>query len=89
MTAFIVRRLLAIIVLIIVTILVFFAMRLPGDPILMLVTTEEFDQGESGSNRRAAGETRTGQACMCSMPHGWEIIRGDTGRSILRRTPVM
>jgi peptide/nickel transport system permease protein len=78
MINYIIRRLLmAALVLVIVSLLVFFAMRLlPGDPIRMLVTQ---------SARQSFSEEQVQQ-----LRHeaGLDLFRGDMGKSILSKTPV-
>jgi peptide/nickel transport system permease protein len=92
MTTFIVRRLIqAVIVLILITAIVFFAMRmLPGDPIRMLVTKSaesSFSSAEIDALRHQYGLDRP-----MLVQYGdwmWHLIHGDLGNSILKGTPVM
>jgi peptide/nickel transport system permease protein len=91
MLSFIVRRILqSFIVLIIVTLCIFFAMRLlPGDPILMLITTES-------SQKITAEEVdllrdKYGLNDPIIVQYGrWvgDMVHGDFGTSILTRAPV-
>jgi peptide/nickel transport system permease protein len=91
MTTYILRRLFqSVIVLLIVTILVFFAMRLlPGDPILMLITTDELSTSTSEeltALRHKFGLDRP----MFIQYVSWlsNAVRGDLGVSILHSTNV-
>jgi peptide/nickel transport system permease protein len=92
MTTFIVRRLIqAVIVLILITAIVFFAMRmLPGDPIRMLVTQSaesSFSSAEIDALRHQYGLDRP-----MLVQYGdwmWHLSRGDLGNSILKGTPVV
>jgi peptide/nickel transport system permease protein len=92
MTTFIIRRLLqAIIVLILITATVFFAMRLlPGDPIRMLVTQSSeasFSTEEIDALRHQYGLDKP-----MIVQYGdwmWNIVHGDLGKSILQGTPVV
>lgn len=91
MTTFIIRRLLqSIACVILVTIIVFFAMRLlPGDPIRMLVTAQsmtimteediEFLRHENGLDRPLVEQYFTWMG---------GILKGDWGRSITSKTPI-
>jgi peptide/nickel transport system permease protein len=92
MTTYIIRRLiLAGIVLILVTAIVFFAMRmLPGDPIRMLVTQSDeanFSQAEIEALRHEYGLDRP----MIVQYGDWmlHLFRGDLGNSILQGSPVI
>jgi peptide/nickel transport system permease protein len=92
MTTFIIKRLImAVIVLILVTAIVFFAMRLlPGDPIRMLVTQSDqadFSEEEIEALRHQYGLDRP----MIVQYGDWlgGLVHGDFGTSILQGTPVM
>lgn len=92
MTAFVVRRIIfALIVLILVSILIFFAMRLlPGDPILMLVTSsqaQEYNQAQIDALRHEFGLDKP----MVVQYFNWMggLFHGDFGVSILNRSPVL
>jgi peptide/nickel transport system permease protein len=92
MTTFIVRRLIqSIAVLFLVSLLVFFGMRLlPGDPIRMLVTAESYThmtQEEVEKLRHDNGLDRP----LVEQYGTWigGILRGDWGRSILSKMPVL
>jgi len=91
MSAYIIRRFLqAIIVLIFVSLIVFFAMRLlPGDPILMLITPEsaaEFTAEQIDKLRHQYGLDKP----IIMQYFDWVggIFHGDFGRSILTKAPV-
>lgn len=92
MTAYIIRRLFqAIIVLLLITVIVFFAMRLlPGDPIRMLVTQSDqatFSQEEIEALRHKYGLDRP-----MIVQYGdwlWQVMHGDLGKSILQGSPVI
>jgi len=91
MTTFIIRRLImAVIVLILVSLMVFMAMRLlPGDPIRMLVTQseqQEFTEEQIAKLRHEFGLDRPLMVQYISWLGG--IFRGDLGTSILHRAPV-
>jgi len=91
MTTFIIRRLImAVIVLILVSLMVFLAMRLlPGDPIRMLVTQseqQEFTEEQIAKLRHEFGLDRPLMVQYISWLGG--IFRGDLGTSILHRAPV-
>lgn len=91
MTTYIIRRLImAVIVLIIVSLLVFVAMRmLPGDPIRMLVTQseqQEFTEQQIQELRHQFGLDRPLMVQYFSWIGG--IFHGDLGVSILHRAPV-
>jgi peptide/nickel transport system permease protein len=90
-TAYIIRRLLqALIILIIVTFVVFIAMRLlPGDPILMVVSQQQlaqYSQEYIDQIRHEFGLDRS----MIVQYFDWMggVLRGDFGESILSRSPV-
>ena len=92
MTKFIVRRLIqALFVLIIVTIIVFLAVRLlPGDPILMIVSQSEMNeitQEDIESLRHEYGLDRP----LTVQYFDWllNVARGDFGESIVLAEPVM
>jgi peptide/nickel transport system permease protein len=91
MATYIIRRLiLAAIVLLLVTLLVFLAMRLlPGDPILMLISQgeqSEFTEEQLAILRHEYGLDRP----LIVQYFDWigDIFHGDLGRSILHRSPV-
>lgn len=91
MLTFIIRRIfLALLILILATLLVFFAMRvLPGDPILMLVTAnqqQEFNEEYLLELRHLHGLDKP----MIVQYFNWagDILRGDLGNSILSQRPV-
>jgi peptide/nickel transport system permease protein len=91
MTAYIIRRLIqAAIVLIIVTVIVFFAMRLlPGDPILMFVSWEqaaELAEEQMAVIRHDLGLDRPLAVQYFDWLYG--VIRGDLGISVVNRTSV-
>jgi peptide/nickel transport system permease protein len=91
MVTFIIRRLiLAVIVLIIVTVMVFLAMHLlPGDPILMVIslsTQQNYSDEQIAQLRHEAGLDKP----LTVQYVNWigKILHGDLGRSILYKTPV-
>lgn len=91
MTTYIIRRLiLAIVVVFIVSVLVFFAMRfLPGDPILMVITpteNREFTEKQIADVKHEFGLDRP----LITQYFSWvnHIFHGDLGISILDRTSV-
>jgi len=91
MLSFIIRRImLAVIILILATLLVFFAMRfLPGDPILMLVTAnqqQEFNEEYLLELKHQHGLDKP----ILVQYFNWvgDIFRGDFGISILTERPV-
>ncbi|HSW57862.1 MAG TPA: ABC transporter permease [Dehalococcoidales bacterium] len=91
MISYFVRRLFqSVIVLLIVTIIVFTAMRLlPGDPIRMLITasnTESFSEEQIAEVRREYGLGRP----MVVQYFDWvsHLLQGDMGKSILYKSPV-
>jgi peptide/nickel transport system permease protein len=91
MIAFTVRRLIqSIVVLLLVTIIVFVAMRLlPGDPIRMLITASEessYTEEQMALLRHENGLDRPLAVQYFSWVGG--IFRGDLGTSILERLPV-
>lgn len=91
MTSYIIRRLvMMLIVLIIVSLMVFIAMRLlPGDPIRMLVTQseqQEFTDAQIQALRHQFGLDRPLLVQYVSWIGG--IFHGDLGTSILQRAPV-
>jgi peptide/nickel transport system permease protein len=91
MTSYIIRRLvMMVIVLIIVSLMVFIAMRLlPGDPIRMLVTQseqQEFTDAQIQALRHQFGLDRPLMVQYVSWIGG--IFHGDLGTSILQRAPV-
>jgi peptide/nickel transport system permease protein len=90
-TTFIIRRIYqAVIVLILVSIIVFLVMRiLPGDPIRMLVTSnesQEFTEEQITQLRHQFGLDRPLAVQYFSWMGG--VLHGDLGVSILTRTPV-
>jgi len=92
MTTYILRRLIqAVIILILVTAIVFFAMRLlPGDPIRMLVTQSDqanFSEEEIEALRHEYGLDRP----LIVQYGDWlvDIMHGDLGTSILQGSPVI
>jgi peptide/nickel transport system permease protein len=91
MISFIVRRLLqSLVVLILVSIIVFFAMRLlPGDPIRMIITSgnsESFTEEQIAQVRHEYGLDRPMFVQYFSWMGG--LLRGDMGNSILQKIPV-
>jgi peptide/nickel transport system permease protein len=91
MISFLIRRFIqAIIVLLIVTVLVFLAMRLlPGDPIRMIITasnTESFTEEQIAQVRHEYGLDRP----MIVQYFSWlnDLLHGDLGNSILQKVPV-
>ncbi len=91
MISFIIRRLIqSVVVLLIVTILVFLAMRLlPGDPIRMIITasnTESFTEEQIAEVRHQYGLDRP----LVIQYFNWlgDILHGDLGDSILQKVPV-
>lgn len=92
MTTYIIRRLIqSVLVLIIVTMLVFFCMRLlPGDPILMLITQDEltdFSPEQVDALRREYGLDKP----MMVQYVIWvaDVFRGNLGQSIVYASPVV
>jgi peptide/nickel transport system permease protein len=88
---FIIRRLLlSILIILLVTIIVFLAMRLlPGDPILMLVTASQAEsatQEQIDSLRKEFGLDKPIVIQYVNWLGG--VCRGDLGKSILQRAPV-
>src|SRR5512135_1537913 len=91
MTTYIIRRLIMlVIVLLIVSILVFLAMRLlPGDPIRMLVTqseSQEFTEEQIAKLKHEFGLDKPLPIQYVNWIGG--IFHGDLGTSILHRAPV-
>jgi peptide/nickel transport system permease protein len=91
MTAFIIRRFFqSLVVLLIVTIIIFIAIRLlPGDPLLMLISqveTEEFSQQQLADLRHQYGLDKP----LFVQYFDWlgNVIQGDLGRSIVGKLPV-
>jgi peptide/nickel transport system permease protein len=91
MTTYIIRRLIqAVVVLLLITAFVFFAMRLlPGDPIRMLVSRSQemkFSEQEIIELRHQYGLDRP----LLVQYGDWisHVVRGDLGVSILERVPV-
>jgi peptide/nickel transport system permease protein len=91
MTAYLIRRLIqCAIVLLIVTVIVFVAVRLlPGDPLLMLVAqseTEEYTLEQLEALRKQYGLDRS----LVVQYFDWlgHLLRGDLGRSIVSKLPV-
>jgi peptide/nickel transport system permease protein len=91
MTTYIIRRLLqAIVVLLVVTIFVFLAMRLlPGDPILMMVTNEQLSQYTPEQLEDLRHEYGLDKPLVVQYLD-WmsNIIRGDLGTSMISKSPV-
>jgi peptide/nickel transport system permease protein len=92
MTNFILRRLLlSIIVLLLVSILVFLAMRLlPGDPVLMFISAssvQEVTEEQLNQIRHEYGLDKTLPVQYIDWITG--IFHGDFGNSILNRSPVL
>jgi len=91
MTTYIIRRLIiAVIILIIVSILVFMAMRLlPGDPILMFISSDqyaEFTDEEIQHIRHQYGLDKPLAEQYIDWVAG--LFHGDLGRSLIQRRPV-
>ena len=91
MLTYIIQRLIqALVVLFLVTLIVFFAMRLvPGDPILMLVTSSEEQQYTEEQMIQLRHEFGLDKP-LVSQYFDWMggILHGDFGTSILNRQPV-
>ena len=92
MTAFIIRRVFfAVVVLFLITVMVFLALRiLPGDPILMLVTSSQlssYSQEQINKLRHEFGLDRPLIVQYFSWISG--MFHGDFGISIINRTPVV
>jgi peptide/nickel transport system permease protein len=92
MTTYIIRRLImAVIVLLLVMTIVFFAMRLlPGDPIRMLVAQSQevnFTEEQVELLRQQNGLDRP----LIVQYFNWlaDVVRGDLGRSVFTRAPVI
>lgn len=92
MTEYLIRRLiLAIIVVILVSIAIFVAMRLlPGDPVLMLVSGQEL-QGATEEQLDAIRATfgLDKPLYVQYLDWIWGVLHGDFGTSILNRSPVV
>jgi peptide/nickel transport system permease protein len=91
MTTYIIRRLIqSVIVLLMVSIIVFLAMRLlPGDPILMMITQEDLEeitQEEIDKLRHEHGLDRSLPVQYADWLLG--VFRGDLGDSIVHQYPV-
>ncbi len=91
MTTYIIRRLiLALIVLFLVSILVFLAMRLlPGDPVMMYISassSQEITEEQLNQLRHEYGLDRPLMVQYFSWVGG--VLRGDFGESILNHSPV-
>jgi peptide/nickel transport system permease protein len=91
MISFIIRRLLqSLVVLVLVSIIVFFAMRLlPGDPIRMIITSgnsESFSEEQIAQVRHDYGLDRPMFIQYFSWVGG--LLQGDMGNSILQKIPV-
>ncbi len=91
MTTFLIRRLLqCVVVLLIVTVIVFIAMRLlPGDPLLMLISsteTEEFTVEQLEALRHQYGLDKP----LIVQYFDWlgNVLQGDLGRSIVSKLPI-
>jgi peptide/nickel transport system permease protein len=92
MINFIIRRiLLAVVVLFLVSIFVFLAMRLlPGDPVLMYISAssmQEVTEEQLNEIRREYGLDRTLPVQYVSWIGG--VLHGDFGKSILNKSPVV
>ena len=91
MTAYIIRRLIqAVVVLIVVSLLVFFAMRLlPGDPILMYLSREQFDTLTVEQIERARHELGLDRSLAVQYT-AWMggLFHGDFGTSLFYRENV-
>ncbi len=91
MLAYIIRRsILAVVILFLTTVLVFFAMRLlPGDPILMLVSSNEAQEYNEERIIQLKHEFGLDKP-MVLQYFDWigGVLRGDLGISILHRSPV-
>ncbi|HSW58754.1 MAG TPA: ABC transporter permease [Dehalococcoidales bacterium] len=92
MITYIIRRLLlAVVILFLVTVMVFFGMRLlPGDPILLLVTSVEAEGLSIEAYEKLRKEHGLDRP-MVVQYIDWlgGVVQGDLGNSILRRTPVI
>jgi peptide/nickel transport system permease protein len=91
MTTYVIRRLLlAVVVLVLVSFLVFFAMRLlPGDPILLIVTQSEsqsFNEEQIIALKHEFGLDKPMPVQYFKWLGG--VVRGDLGVSILNHAPV-
>ena len=91
MLAFAVRRsIMALVVLVLVSIIVFVAMRLlPGDPLYLLLTASEeasYSQAQLEVLRRENGLDKPLVVQYFSWMGG--VLHGDLGKSILQRAPV-
>jgi len=84
------RGLQAVLIILLVSVIIFFTMRLlPGDPILMLVTASEAEsatQEQMDALRHEFGLDKP----MIVQYFNWMggVVRGDLGKSILQRAPV-
>src|SRR5204862_24591 len=91
MVAYIIRRLAqALVVLIIVSIIIFFTMRfLPGDPILMLVTSSQLESHTEQQIEELKHEFGMDRPLVIQY-FDWVggVLHGDLGMSILNRRPV-
>jgi peptide/nickel transport system permease protein len=92
MTTYIIRRFFqSIVVLIIVTMIVFFSMRLlPGDPILMLITADDLQsisEAEIASLRKEYGLDKPMIVQYANWVKG--VVQGDFGKSIVHGGPVI
>lgn len=92
MTTYIIRRFFqSIIVLLIVTMIVFFSMRLlPGDPILMLITEDDLQsisEAEIASLRKEYGLDKPMIVQYANWLKG--VVQGDFGKSIVHGGPVI
>jgi peptide/nickel transport system permease protein len=92
MINFIIRRLiLAILVLVLVSIFVFLAMRLlPGDPVLMYISAssmQEVTEEQLDQIRHEYGLDKTLPQQYCNWIGG--VLHGDFGKSILNKSPVI
>ena len=91
MTTYIIRRLLqSLIVLILVTLMIFLAMRLlPGDPILMYMTARDAEgssQEQIDAMKKEFGLDKPLMVQYANWLSG--VVRGDLGKSILNRSSV-
>lgn len=91
MTAYIIRRLIqALFILILVTLLIFFIMRiLPGDPIYMYMTMMEAQNATEEDIMKLKKEFGLDKPMLVQYVNWvWNLLHGDMGRSILNRDSV-
>lgn len=92
MAKYIARRLLqAVVTMFVVVTLVFFVMRLlPGDPILLLITADEFGQASAEQIEQLRREHGLDRPLIIQY-FDWlgDLLRGDFGDSIIYREPVL